>query len=1450
MNNHYLKYFLFIFFIIAGRTAFGQEVDSGLCGHFNEYKALKLSPEYAQIKQAENKLLIESNEFLSLSRRKKSEKIVIPVVFHIVHGNGDEDVSADQITDALRILNEDFNLSASKKDEIHENFKGIAASVGVEFKLAQKNPQGDSADGVERYYRRDLTSSADLNELRAEINWPRESYLNIWVIRSLPNGSAGVSNYPTSTIGSKSTNDGVVLAHWSLGSIGTSRDGYEKTLTHEVGHWLNLKHTWGDDTAVGDSKGCGFDDGVEDTPNTIGNQGCVEGFESRSCGSLDNVQNFMDYTTCGAMFTEGQKNRMLAALHSNIAHRKHLWTEENLIATGLNEGLQVNFLVENSTLRINQALNIIDKSSVDDDLVESWNWRLDGATPSEFSGKELPAVYYSNIGEYEISLIVEMKSGEKVSVSRSVEVTNDIVMGITKEAYVSEAKFYDNGYKEDYLLGSDHTITIYPLNANKRIAVDFFSFHLEEDFNCGYDYLDIFDGENTSAPFLGRYCGRNNPGMLQAQGSSGALTFRFVSDASNEHAGWEARVFEMETPSGIDVQLTANKRFPLPEEQIVFADMSVIGEEIEIKTWLWNFEGADISFFEGEMPPPISIDREGDFDVSLAIEDIDGNFYSKVFKDFIRVRENFRMNDEVIITDAGEFYDSGGPFSNYSSGENSVMTFYPVNEGDAVRMEFVEFQLDLGDCAFDYLEVFDGSSTDAPLIGRFCARDKVVNVGKYIQAMNAEGALTFRFISNQQFVSSGWKAIIDNIPMNGISVNINKPDDVYINQSTDLILSTNILNENISIDHVVWETEGADVFEHIGNDQVTVTYPEKGIFDITLRVHLTSGEELEYLFEDFMEVNDGFDENFQEIRTCSGRFYGNVWNYSFGPGEYSVTTIYPRESGNAIKLDFDKFLLTDSENCESEYVMIYDGVDMNAPLIGKYCGEEIPESIIALNSYGALTIVYYSDQFISFPEMESFSANISCVDQPQSLKAFFESNRQIIPVGGSVDFNHLLNESSKSIVDDYRWNFSGATVEESMEENPINIVYNELGNFNVKLTVKGDGKEDSHEVSDYIQVTDQFAIGQSYSEMNVCGGYFYDNGFDDEYSGFLDEVVTLYPKNELSVLTIDFEEFNIEYSNDCNKDYLEIYDGPNTASKLIGRYCGSESPGLVRSSDATGALTFRFVSDQSNQTVEPGWKAKVSCEQVLFKPIADFDWEDGKWVTVGDYIEFENLTINSSEEYLWFIDGQMISDDKHLEREFENSGSYEVRLTAINKAGEDSIVKIVNVDDLPISEFTMLQSEIFVNDPAQFQVQHNMNHSYEWSFDFGEIIEDESGLVTVNFSAEGMYDASLLVINRAGKSASSTMSLGVLKDPNTGIDSKKKLKVYPNPVEKFLTIEGVERDAIASIALVNVIGNVQKVSTSYNKNKLFVDVSTLKPGIYMLSIIIDGERKAFKIIKK
>ncbi len=269
--------------------------------------------------------------------RSAAPILTIPTVVHVIHNNGPENLTDAEIIDAMALLNEDFSATNEEiPSEIHPNFQNIVANSEVVFELACLDPDGLPTNGITRKVS-NYTYAGDDIQMKIETQWPQDKYMNVWLVNKpfANSSSSGFAYYPSSVEPPYEEYDGIVIAYWAFGRHDQTSVGYEHVFSHEVGHWANLKHTWGDQSDFGTAGACNDDDGVADTPNTEGHAfygDCT--LETFSCGTLDNNNNFMDYTgTCTGMFTLGQKDRMRAALNSSVGGRSNLWSAGNLAMT-------------------------------------------------------------------------------------------------------------------------------------------------------------------------------------------------------------------------------------------------------------------------------------------------------------------------------------------------------------------------------------------------------------------------------------------------------------------------------------------------------------------------------------------------------------------------------------------------------------------------------------------------------------------------------------------------------------------------------------------------------------------------------------------------------------------------------------------------------------------------------------------------------------------------------------------------------------------------------------------------------------------------------------------------------------------------------------------------------------------------------------------------------------
>jgi hypothetical protein len=245
----------------------------------------------------------------------------IPVVVHVLYNTATQNISDAQILSQITVLNNDYQLLNADNTSVPAAFSALKANVSVSFCLAKQDLNGVTSTGIIRKQVTKTVFDAGTDDAKKTSTggddiWDRNQYLNIWIVPSIKSGSnTGILGYAQFPGGTAAT-DGVVIAHQYFGTTGTAAAPFNKgrTATHEVGHWLNLNHIWGDDGTA-----CTGTDNVADTPNQAGeNYGCPT-FPKVSCTNGPNgdmFMNYMDYTddACMFMFSTGQKTRMQAVL--------------------------------------------------------------------------------------------------------------------------------------------------------------------------------------------------------------------------------------------------------------------------------------------------------------------------------------------------------------------------------------------------------------------------------------------------------------------------------------------------------------------------------------------------------------------------------------------------------------------------------------------------------------------------------------------------------------------------------------------------------------------------------------------------------------------------------------------------------------------------------------------------------------------------------------------------------------------------------------------------------------------------------------------------------------------------------------------------------------------------------------------------------------------------------
>jgi len=468
----------------------------------------KLSQQYPDFMQAYQDFEANWASFINGANLRWFEtthdgKYIIPVVVHVLHLGGNENISATQVKSQITALNTHFAMQANgiatvnaftPFDTIIPHFSGNADqdysvhgwknyylncdttvfspdSIVITcadtltvpdtlfqinkfvFRLATLDPQGNCTDGIVRVYTEKADDAQNETRFKQISNWDRSKYFNLWVIKSFPDASLlGYAQFPFA-FGSQfplTSTDGVAVINTSFGSTGTSAGNTGSTTTHEAGHWLGLFHIWGD-------ADCGSD-GIDDTPihktSNFSSSSCFPLPKTATCytdtnGTDTNINqlnlikrnqigemwmNFMDYTddNCQWVFSEQQYRKMNVTMES-VSFRHSLSTNDNLLATGTNDGATPcqtspkadlwsrdgtnNFILEKlicagGDLTFRDGTHNLSNTGADQGTRE---WAFEGGTPGT-STASAPLITYDTPGLYDVKLTATNNVGSNTKV--------------------------------------------------------------------------------------------------------------------------------------------------------------------------------------------------------------------------------------------------------------------------------------------------------------------------------------------------------------------------------------------------------------------------------------------------------------------------------------------------------------------------------------------------------------------------------------------------------------------------------------------------------------------------------------------------------------------------------------------------------------------------------------------------------------------------------------------------------------------------------------------------------------------------------------------------------------------------------------------------------------------------------------------------------------------------
>jgi len=458
-----MKKFLLLTAAVAGFTgaASAQHVHTAACGTENYHEAMQ-NPQFAA-EQAAFQMYVDQQAPLPPGL-KSNELRIIPVVVHIIHdGSAQSNISNADVQLMLTKVNQAYNRSTPNIGNLPLQFDSLAGDAQLEFRLAKLDPMGNCTDGIRRIYAPYAAVNAHEDKRFKSLSyWDRSKYVNIWIVRSIKEpgetGGGTVLGYAYYPGGAQALKDGPTVA---AGSATT-----QAVTAHELGHFLNLVHIWGDTQ-------CGNDQ-VDDTPisrdvnfawptpcgSSVKEATCYQDWQTNQSDSIrrfvigENYQNFMDYVSdynCPSMFTKGQIERMRSALDF-YPFRRNLWDDNNLILTGVADGSPActnlkpiaDFWASRNVVCVGGSVNFSD-GSFNGNITpgtHQWAWTFEGGTPSSSTSQNPTNITYNTPGIYSVTLSISNSNGSNSKTRTAyIRVMNDDV----------DTKFW--GYRDGLEIG-------------------------------------------------------------------------------------------------------------------------------------------------------------------------------------------------------------------------------------------------------------------------------------------------------------------------------------------------------------------------------------------------------------------------------------------------------------------------------------------------------------------------------------------------------------------------------------------------------------------------------------------------------------------------------------------------------------------------------------------------------------------------------------------------------------------------------------------------------------------------------------------------------------------------------------------------------------------------------------------------------------------------------------
>jgi hypothetical protein len=561
------------------------------------------------------------------------------------------------------------------------------------------------------------------------------------------------------------------------------------------------------------------------------------------------------------------------------------------------------------------------------------------------------------------------------------------------------------------------------------------------------------------------------------------------------------------------------------------------------------------------------------------------------------------MQNGAVTTCNGFFYDSGSISADYQVDEDYTLTISPSTPGSLLQVDFSAFNIEAD---YDFLSIYNGNSTAAPLINTYTG----TNGPGIVVSSATDGSLTFNFTSDVSVTELGWEAAITCIDPNAAPSCATS--FAPANASTDNSIATTLSWSNgggLVTGYNVYFGTAADALVLVSSDQAGTTY-NPGALELNTtyfwQVVPVNGSNAAVgcsvqSFTTEAIANIVMQNN--SLTVCNANFFDSgdlASNYQ--SDENYTLTLTPATAGNVLEVIFSSF------NTEDTYdsLYVYNGNSTAAPLIGAFTGLVSPGSILSTAADGSLTFVFTSDISVT---RAGWSASVTCID-PEAL-ANCATNLQpanaateVSATGTSISWT-----SGGGGVTGYDVYFgTDASSLALVSPNQVETSFN-LDGLDLNTTyywqivpINANGSTSDCAVNSFT-TSSIIDVVMSTATITTCSANFYDSGaIGNNYASDENSTITFLPSTPNNAIQVTFNAFDLEQSTFSGTIYdsLIVYNGPDATFPVIGVYSGTTIPGPFVSSDPSGALTFHFSSDVS--VTRAGWDADVVCISTLDVP--------------------------------------------------------------------------------------------------------------------------------------------------------------------------------------------------------------------------------------------------------